>query len=136
MVNPKFQILDDVTNTSDHLAIKFSFFLSNNISIESPKKSIPKLKLDIPEIGKFYFDSVSFKLNQLFKDQIIENFKISELKQDEMDKFHNNLTQSFVTAETKSLNFQKYFDNEGLTESNKQFESYILIHLFPIDVGV
>ena len=43
-----------------------------------------------------------------------------------MDKLYNNLTQSFVTTKTESLNFQKYFDNKDLIESKNKFESYMV----------
>ena len=118
--NSKFMVLNDVANTSDHLAINYSFqletsrddpILQTNNTLNSGDPNF-----DNPLILNFYQLKVEEKLNAL-KNKLLER---NNHDQKFIDEFYESLCTIFVESSEEALLFQNDIINPKFPEKNKK----------------
>ena len=99
--SPKFQVLEDVGNLSDHNAIFFSFSIqtiSNQFDqtkqSTAAKYSKKQLRLDNQEVAKLFTDKVEFKTLISFPE-LIENKHHQVFSQEEMDEVYLKISNIY-----------------------------------------
>jgi hypothetical protein len=104
-------IMDDVGNLSDHLAIRIDFSIHslNNIS-ETPSRPstthFEKIKFESQEVCEFYNSRLKLHLNSNCCNFIkIDNGTLDS--QLHIDQFYKSISSSFTQASNETLEFQK-----------------------------
>ena len=123
-ISPKFSILSDIANLSDHNAINFSFYITEateKIQIKTPHKKY--LNLEDPDIGNFFSNEVEKLFCTSFEDIIKSNFKIETVNQDQINKLYEKISRIYTVGSDETFKFQDTVHPNGNPNSNSKYES-------------
>ena len=116
-INPKYEILNHVTNTSDHLAInmQFEYKLNESLMRSNEKSNFFRVTPDFenPLIYNLYNKYIEEELIGL--EYLILNLKNDNQTNNQIqtDQFYSSLCQVFVTANKKTLEISKNNENQS-----------------------
>lgn len=120
--NIQCNILSDVGNLSDHLAIKIDLdFEKDLINLSNTYKEpelTPKLKLENIEIQNFF----NHRLEYHFYHSCLGFTDCSNIKnpQEHLDSFYNSICKSFSNSTNESLIFQETFFGKSFSKNNNK----------------
>ena len=107
LINPKFNVFEDIGDTSDHNAINFSFKIETQHNLPTPSETfppqMPNPNLDIPEILTYYKQKINENVAEAYNNMMILPHHDD---QNYIDSLYHSTCSVFVISASQTLAFQ------------------------------